>query len=41
LVATLPSVESLHGDEADALGSVVSRILEREEPEEGEESEEG
>ena len=31
LVATLPSVESLHGGETDALGSVVSRILEREE----------
>jgi hypothetical protein len=30
LVAGLPSVESLHGSEADALGSVVSRILERE-----------
>jgi len=28
LVAGLPSVESLHGGEADALGSVVSRILE-------------
>jgi len=27
LVAGLPSVESLHGEEADALGSVVSRIL--------------
>jgi hypothetical protein len=31
LVASLPSVESLHGGETDALGSVVSRILEREE----------
>ena len=31
LVASLPSVESLHGSEADALGSVVSRILESEE----------
>jgi hypothetical protein len=30
LVAGLPSVESLHGGEADALGSVVSRILESE-----------
>lgn len=30
LVATLPSVESLHGGETDALGSVVSRILESE-----------
>jgi hypothetical protein len=30
LVAGLPSVESLHGGEADALGSVVSRILQRE-----------
>jgi len=28
LVASLPSVESLHGEETDALGSVVSRILE-------------
>jgi hypothetical protein len=34
LVASLPSVESLHGGETDALGSVVSQILEREiEPE--------
>ena len=32
LVARLPAVESLEGDEADALGSVVSRILEREAP---------
>ncbi len=31
LVAKLPAVESLKGAEADALGSVVSRILEREE----------
>jgi hypothetical protein len=31
LVASLPSVESLHGSETDALGSVVSRILEDEE----------
>jgi hypothetical protein len=30
LVASLPSVESLHGGETDALGSVVSQILERE-----------
>jgi hypothetical protein len=30
LVANLPSVESLHGGETDALGSVVSRILESE-----------
>ena len=30
LVASLPSVESLHGTEADGLGSVVSQILERE-----------
>jgi hypothetical protein len=30
LVASLPSVESLQGTEADALGSVVSQILERE-----------
>jgi hypothetical protein len=30
LVAGLPSVESLHGGETDALGSVVSRILEAE-----------
>jgi len=30
LVASLPSVESLHGGETDALGSVVSRILESE-----------
>ncbi len=30
LVASLPSVESLHGAETDALGSVVSRILEGE-----------
>jgi len=30
LVAGLPSVESLHGGETDALGSVVSRILESE-----------
>jgi hypothetical protein len=29
LVASLPSVESLQGTEADALGSVVSRILKR------------
>ena len=32
LVARLPAVESLDGEEADALGSVVSRILEREAP---------
>jgi len=31
LVASLPSVESLHDSETDALGSVVSRILESEE----------
>ena len=30
LVASLPSVESLHGTEADGLGSVVFQILERE-----------
>jgi hypothetical protein len=30
LVASLPSVESLHGSETDAIGSVVSRILETE-----------
>jgi hypothetical protein len=30
-VADLPSVESLHGREVDALGSVVSRILGAEE----------
>ncbi len=30
LVAGLPSVESLRGGEADALGSIVSRILQRE-----------
>jgi hypothetical protein len=28
LIAKLPAVESLEGDEADALGSVVSQILE-------------
>jgi c-di-GMP-binding flagellar brake protein YcgR len=33
LVSNLPAVESLKGSEADALGSVVSRILEREEAE--------
>ena len=30
LVAGLPSVESLRGGETDALGSIVSRILQRE-----------
>ena len=35
LVASLPSVESLHGTEADGLGSVVSRILENENELEG------
>jgi hypothetical protein len=33
LVAKLPSVESLHGEESNALGSVVSSILDKEEPE--------
>ena len=39
LVARLPAVESLQGAESDALGSVVSRILEREEYEDPEDDE--
>lgn len=35
LVASLPSVESLHDSETDAIGSVVSRILESESDSEG------